>query len=493
MPVSVLCFRGLQNGSWQLTALVVRAEGGEPPRLHLSEPHPPVTGEPFAARMGHSLWRYDFRLPLGESERIVTYGVGEPRWEIHLPAASGPLRIAFTACNGSEGERTGSSEPGRNDLWQQLGDEHARRPSHLIIHGGDQLYADSVWDEVEGLARWRRLRAQRRLEAPFTAELAKEVGDYYFRRYVWLWEQAELQPLLPSIPSLMMWDDHDIFDGFGSHDPEWQACPVFQGIYAAAREQFALFQLAARPDDLPPFGFTDRSGGHYGWSYGILDGIGVIAPDLRSERSLEHIIGERGRRALPAMLEELSDCRHVLFLSTVPLLNAHEPWFERFYETIPGYQYFQLDIRDQWRSIHHRVEWLRLLHQLFAFAERTGARITALSGEIHLGALAFAERRGRQIWQLTSSGIVHPPPPPAMVAFLDWLSTGPAEEIEPGLELKLCEIPGHGKRFLGKRNWLALELSPSSAALSATWHTRDAQYLLSQPAQVEPPVSKAAE
>jgi PhoD related phosphatase len=473
MPVAVLCFRGLDERCWRLSALLVLDGDGPPPSLELAGVEDPIVASHLARRCGRSLWRYDFYLPLAATERTADYRIGGQRWRIRLPAVGGPLRIAFTACNGYEDERTGSASPGRNRLWRKLAAEHARDPFHLLLHGGDQLYADSVWQEVPALAAWRRLPARRRLAAPFTPDMAEAVADYYFARYCWLWEQPELAPILPAIPSLMMWDDHDIFDGWGSHDPEWQACPVFRGIYAAAREQFALFQLAARPDELPAHGFSDPGGAQFGWAYRLTERIGVIAPDLRSERSLERIMGEAGWRAFVAMLEGLADCRHVLLLSTVPLLNAHEGLLEWLYEGLPGYQYFQLDLRDQWRSIFHRDEWLRLLRHLLAFSARTEARVTALSGEIHLGALAAAEHAGTKIFQLTSSGIVHPPPAASIVAFLDWMSTGPAEEIEPGLELELLKIPGHGRRFLGARNWLALELSATNPGLSATWHTAD--------------------
>jgi hypothetical protein len=473
MSVVVLCFRGLEQHDWRLSALLVLDGDGPPPPLELGEAEHPIAACHLAARLGRSLWRYDFRVPLSAAERTVDYRIGGGIWRMRLPAFGGPLRIAFTACNGYEDERTGSAGPDRNRLWQKLEAEHARAPFHLVLHGGDQLYADSLWHEVRPLAAWRRLPAGRRLAAPFTPEMAEAVTDYFFRRYCWLWEQPELARIMPAVPSLMMWDDHDIFDGWGSHDPKWQACPVFRGIYVAAREQFALFQLAARPDRLPAAGFSDPGGAQFGWSYRLLDDIGIIAPDLRSERSLEHIMGEAGRRAFVGMLEGLTGCRHVLLLSSVPLLNAHEGLLERLYEALPGQHYFQLDLRDQWRSIFHRDEWLRLLRHLFAFSARTGARITALSGEIHLGALALAQHAGTRIYQLTSSGIVHPPPPAPLVAFLDWMSTGPVEEIEPGLKLDVLKIPGYGSRFLGERNWLALELSAANPGLAATWHTAD--------------------
>jgi hypothetical protein len=476
MAVAILFFRGLEQHDWRLSALLVQDGAGPPPMLEVAESEHPITACHLTGRLGHSLWRYDFRVRLGATERTVDYRIGGDSWRMHLPALGGPLRIAFTACNGYEEERTGSTSPARNQLWRQLEAEHARAPFHLLLHGGDQLYADSIWREVPALAAWRRLPAGRRLAAPFTPNIAEAVTDYYFARYCWLWEQPELARIMPAVPSLMIWDDHDIFDGWGSHDPKWQACPVFRGIYAAAREQFALSQLAARADQLPAQGFSDPGGAQFGWSYRLLDRIGIIAPDLRSERSLERIMGAAGSRAFVAMLEDLADCRHVLLLSSVPLLNAHEGFLERLYEALPGQHYFQLDMRDQWRSIFHRDEWLRLLRHLFAFSARTGARLTALSGEIHLGAFAVAQHAGTKICQLTSSGIVHPPPPAPLVAFLDWMSTGPNEEIEPGLRLDLLQIPGYGKRFLGARNWLALELSATNPGLLATWHTADATF-----------------
>ena len=55
----------------------------------------------------------------------------------------------------------------------------------------------------------------------------------------------------------MTWDDHDIFDGWGSYPDGLQNCPVFQGCYQAARRFYLLFQ---QHTTLQRIGETDMFG-----------------------------------------------------------------------------------------------------------------------------------------------------------------------------------------------------------------------------------------
>ncbi|HET7411979.1 MAG TPA: hypothetical protein VFJ18_04880, partial [Pararhizobium sp.] len=328
----------------------------------------------------------------------------------------------------------------------------------------DQLYADTVWHEVPALVEWRKEPWRKRRHMGFSPEMAEATGDYYFRRYCWLWAQPETASILAQVPSLMMWDDHDIFDGWGSYATGWEQCDVFQGIYAAAREHFSLFQLAAKPDDLPD-GFSDPHGGQFGWAYRIGD-IGIIAPDLRSERTLSTIIGEAGWRALMNALDGMAGCSHILLISTVPLVNAHLTALERFFEFIPGHQSWQDDLIDQWPSRAHWSEWQRMLDTLTAFSVRTGAAITSLSGEIHLGALGLIQSGDTRIHQLTSSGVVHPPPSALATTGLDWASRGTIR-LSPDITVKSLPITG-SRRYLRTRNWLELDIRGDR--LNAVWH-----------------------
>jgi PhoD related phosphatase len=459
----VLFFRGVRGRSFDLSALLGKAAGGAPPPLEAGNER--VAPRRLAGRSGRCLWRYDFSLRQGEGRS--DYRIGPRRWRVHLPPRAGPLRLAFTACNGSERGNNWDRLEARNERWLHLAGVHAERPFHLLLQGGDQLYADPIWHEVPALARWKRRPWWRRRKAPFPPETAEAVGDAYFDFYWWLWSQPQLAPLLAAIPSLMMWDDHDIFDGWGSWAAKWQQCPTFQGIWRAAREHFALFQLAAHPDDLPD-GFCDRRGGQFGWAYRIGE-VGIVAPDLRSERSRDRVLGDAGWASLTAALARVADCRHVLLLSSMPLVTCDLRPLERFFDLLPGHQTWQDDLVDQWPSRAHGAEWTRLLRELVAFSAASGACVTSLSGEIHLGALGVIEGRGARIHQLTSSGIVHPAPPAWAVDVLERIGAR-SPRAAHDLTVRLLPLPGHGRRFLRARNWLELEIAPGGG-LTATWHS----------------------
>jgi hypothetical protein len=247
--------------------------------------------------------------------------------------------------------------------------------------------------------------------------------------------------------------------------------PGLPGPDGVARAHFALFQLAARADRLPG-GFADPRGSHFGCAFRAGD-VGIVAPDLRSERSRGRIMGEAGWQGLEAALEDLADCPHLLVMSSVPLVNADLSAVERVLVALPGHSDLEDDLRDQWQSFGHREEWRRMLRCLLAFGTRTGARVTSVSGEIHLGALGLVAGEDTVLHELTSSGIVHAPPPALLTAVYEWVARRP---IRPAadLEVRLLEIPGHGRRYLRARNWLALELG-EDGRFDGIWNTEEGE------------------
>ena len=87
-----------------------------------------------------TVWRTRFDL---SGDRSSEY-----RWNGETYAVAGDLRgdlrIAYVSCNGEEAgdlEREGSE---RNPMWARLGKAHRQAPFSLLLHGGDQVYADEV-------------------------------------------------------------------------------------------------------------------------------------------------------------------------------------------------------------------------------------------------------------------------------------------------------------------------------------------------------------
>ena len=456
----ILYFQGLEGEYCRLAAVLVLPEASAPPTLHADGQR--IQAEQLYRRLNQTVWRYRFSLPTrpGGSE----YRLDGTTYPVHPPVPGETLRIAFTACNGRETDKPGDEDPERNANWRQLLAEHRESPFHLLLQGGDQLYADGVWEAVPVLARWRKAGDPPHIQ-PDQATV-EAIRDHYFRLYHWLWGQSDLAPVLARIPSLMMWDDHDLVDGWGSHIPELQNAPIFQAVGEAARAHFALFQQALGPDELPA-GFGGDAPDHFGQAH-RLGSVGLVVPDLRSQRTNRQVMNEHGWSWLGEQLTDITDCKQLLLLSTVPLLNIDLSMAERALVAIPGEQLYQDDLRDQWRSYAHRHEWCRLSRWLLSLADTGATSVAVLSGEIHLGAWGTLERGNTIIQQFTASGMVHPPPPAALARFYDWLGRRQRSPL-PDSRLRMLPLPNyHGRRYLGERNWLALDCR-SDGSLRAGW------------------------
>lgn len=463
----ILHFRGEQGDRWRVSALFLIEGDEEPHDLTVDGVRLKVPPRHIYTQGVRHIWRFDFAVPRGETDIRTGYGFenGE-RWYFTAPAKGALPRLAYTACNGVEDEaEIRKHEAPRNARWAHLNGSHRSQPYHLLLQGGDQLYADALWRDYAPLRAWRDLPVRDRGTVPFTPEMENAAEVYFFDLYLANWRPAEIAAMLSSTPSIMMWDDHDIFDGWGSHPEELQSTPVFQGIYAVARRCFALFQLGMNESDLPEaFAMADHGSLSHGYKIGD---VGILVLDLRSERTTDRVMGPASWAALPNWLERFSSCRHLLLLSSVPVAFPNLNPIEKLLNLLPGKARFEDDLRDQWRSYAHESEWLRLVNLLGGFAQRTGTRVTILSGEIHFGASGVIRGAGPEIWQMTASGIVHPPPPEFYVSLLERRARG-IETVADGITVEIPCFAETGRRFIRARNWLSIHFD-ERGALVGRW------------------------
>jgi hypothetical protein len=432
----------------RLSALFITKRDAAPP--------PPIESsgdttypESIAAFDHATVWRARFSLP---ADRGSEYTWNRETYTV-AGDLTGDLRLAYVSCNGEEVgdlEREGSE---RNVMWGRLREEHRKSPFALMLHGGDQVYADEVTQGHELSAGWPDVLPRDPSRAAL-ADLRHHLRERFLERYVMLYGAPQFAWLAARVPSLMQWDDHDICDGWGSLRRSSTYSPVGQSLFNAAREAFLIFQQATTDDDLPAR-FADSSGTHLGWSVEV-DGLRILAPDLRSERTRRAIMGLGGW----AMMEDEA-AREVqgqtLLLSSVPLLGPRLSLLEAGMMAVPRMQKYEDDLRDQWQSRAHRDEWRRMLRLVRDMAQRDQNNVTAISGEIHLATRAVMDLGdGRHFHQLVASGVAHRAPPRAwarVLGALSWLGENPL----PDHPIRIARLPGQPTRYVAERNYLVLE------------------------------------
>src|SRR6185295_243435 len=217
----VLNFRGCTGDAWRLSALVA-TDDGKAPACQLAAGGPPaaVPGKQIGAfkavRADLTLWRYDFLVKQGAKPVSARYSIDGESWDVAVPAAGAAPAMAYGSCNGFSSLKLMKSTAVPNALWDDLLAKHATVPFHLLLLGGDQLYSDSMWEELELLSKWAALPTAQGVRQAASETLKRQIADFFRSLYPKRWSQAAVARALATIPTLMMWDDHDIMDGWGS-------------------------------------------------------------------------------------------------------------------------------------------------------------------------------------------------------------------------------------------------------------------------------------
>ncbi|UWQ52439.1 alkaline phosphatase D family protein [Leisingera caerulea] len=443
----ILILDDLRDGQMQLAALFIAPKGQTVPPVSLDGMD--RQAEPLAEYASVSVLRARFSLP---ADRPSSYQWNGQSFEV-AGGFGGDMRIAYASCNGEEHGDLDRDGKERNAMWARMGAEHRKRPFSLLLHGGDQVYADEVTDGHRLSEGWPD-KLPRDPSREDLDSLRAHLREGFLRRYLAVYSAPELAWLAARVPSLMQWDDHDICDGWGSLRRSSTYSPVGQTLFAAARQAALLFQHGCCHGDLPAR-FADPDGTHLGWRIEA-PGLRLLAPDLRSERSRRRVMARGGWRMMKAEVKRGAPGQTFL-LSSVPLLGPRLSLLELLMVLTPRMQKYEDDLRDQWQSRAHRASWRRMLRMMRDTAAKDGQQVTAVSGEIHLAARAeMPLGGGKTLHQLVASGISHRAPPKAwarVLGMLSWLGDAPL----PGHPVRIRKIPGQARRYAAERNYLILE------------------------------------
>ena len=480
----ILGFRGCDGGVWRVSVLVV-APGAAAPKISTGNPGKlgALPKKPLKAityqGQNAALWRFDIQTTQGATAQTVSYQVDDVQAAFNVPVTDAAPRIVYGSCNGFSSMKLLKDTNDANALWKSVRARHDETPYDLMLLGGDQVYSDSIWEELPELQAWASLPIDDRASQIATPTLKAEIDRFYCELYIKRWSQAEPAAMFARVPSIMMWDDHDIIDGWGSYEDVLQMSDVYQTLFSAARDYFSLYQLHTDPADSHPLTLPGQTEFSLGCRIGP---VTIIAFDMRSERSEEQVLSLASWRAIYTWLEALpardanDRVDHLLVMSSIPVVHPDFGMLESALSMFPGKQSLEDDLRDHWTSVPHRQERLRLIHRLLDFAMQKSCRVTILSGDVHIGAIGVvrsdrsdkSDSGSRVLNQLTSSGIVHPAPPGMVLFFLENV-VGKIMYDDRGVESELIELPGTRCHYIGARNWLALEPT-ADGRYWANWH-----------------------
>jgi hypothetical protein len=267
-----------------------------------------------------------------------------------------PLRIAFGSCRVAVPHRppytlTKDEDPDRGreiDALYALAVRMREAPPeawpHLLLMLGDQVYADEEAPETRAFIRERR---------GTEGEPGEEVADFeeYAHLYRESWGDVTIRWLLSTVPSAMIFDDHDVHDDWNTsiawleemrRKSWWErrissalaSYWVYQHLGNLSPDKIAERGLLARVKSEPDAGpilhewAREVDWGSEGrrWSYSRdLGGVRLVVLDSREGR----VLAEKPRRMFDdeewEWLQQVvtGDVRHLIVADTLPIFLPH--------------------------------------------------------------------------------------------------------------------------------------------------------------------------
>jgi hypothetical protein len=272
----------------------------------------------------------------------------------------GNAQLIFGSCREATPKATGRSlPPDALDAFSRrlmaAPDDPDRRPDLMVLLG-DQVYADETSEKVKRFLRRRRRDGHPGPDGQVVS------FDEYTKLYLESWRDPEVRWLLSTVPSVMIFDDHEIIDDWNT-SASWRAdmaaTPWWAERIAAGLASYWVYQhlgnlspeeLADDPvyqkvlaagdatDLLHDFGRSVDDGGRgYQWSYALdLGRTRLVMLDNRCNR----VVTPGRREMLPAtewdwFLDQAhGDYDHLVVGSSLPWLmppaiHHLEAWNER--------------------------------------------------------------------------------------------------------------------------------------------------------------------
>lgn len=301
------------------------------------------------------------------------------------------------------------------DMWGLFNETLKDTDADFVLCGGDQVYTDGN-DKV---SIWNWLKKNKKEVQKLPKKQRHEVMVSWYRDiYRGYWGPLALRRVYRSFPCYMIWDDHEIMDGWGSYtdkelsnhlDTIWQWENVGKNVtlakemFEAAKRVYGEYQHSHNPP-------TRKTRYDYSFDWGP---AAFYVLDMRGCRNYnadrDAILGRAQFTRFEAWMngQRTSASKAIFIVSPVPVVHNAEFIVNTL--DLPALGLAD-DLRDEW---DHRSNWRerdKLLDVVFSVARDSGKRVAILSGDVHVGAafkLSRKNHEGTRVYQLTSSAITY--------------------------------------------------------------------------------------
>ncbi|CCE65568.1 hypothetical protein TPHA_0L02170 [Tetrapisispora phaffii CBS 4417] len=432
----------------------------------------------------YRFYRYDLSLKMHpECETMVRYSVNnefKDYYRFYIPSSETNFNSIAYSCNGFS--LSVDTRVFEGSLWFNVLNEHSKIHYNVMLGGGDQIYSDQIKLYCPPVKEWVESKDPiKKYNFKVDENVMTQLREFYLSEYInWYgfghWKgstanskttQKLFYVAMACIPSINMWDDHDIIDGFGSYSDTFMKTDIFSSIGKVAYEYYMLFQQQVNSlGDVDNERYLeDRS-----WILGATPGkfitekahsiftrlgpdVSLLSVDCRTERRLSTILTTESYDLIFKRLEEevqRKKISHLLIMLGIPIAYPRLVWLEWLFSSTlfkplkwlskKGYFMPGLvnefngdvelldDMNDHWCAKHHKAERNMLVSRLQDFGAKHGTRITILSGDVHLASIGRFRRSDsvdknskedpRMIANIISSAITNTPPPDGMIKLL---------------------------------------------------------------------------
>jgi alkaline phosphatase D len=325
-------------------------------------------------------------------------GTGELKYMVKRFPAGGDMDFSFglISCHKPRKKKLKRIDK----MWGFLHDKMLDKKSSFLIQAGDQVYCDN--SDTYSINAWEKSVELIENSPGISAKQHKQMLDFYREVYFSGWEFPAVQKVMSTFPQYMIWDDHEIEDGWGSKKEDFE--PIGQGVFRAAREAYIEFQHSHNPEPLK------KGELYYAFHYGA---AAFLVPDLRGERNItkETLIGSSQWNKIENWLktDKVKNSKILFVVTSVPVVHLSRKllWLSKlvtfFFEAVKD------DVADQWTYKHNRLDRQRLLKLLSDWSGPTNKPVFILGGDVHVGTEVCMKKRKSEtrIYQVTSSPITN--------------------------------------------------------------------------------------